>query len=163
MAEEISTLAQLLRSRARSQPAATAQIFGERITTYAEFDCRASQIANGLIALGAGPQARIGYLGKNSDLFFELLFGCLKANAVVVPVNWRLASPEAAAILADAGVEILFVGPGCAPMVAEIERTGITFTHHLSMDGASPAWPDFAARRDAQPAEERAVRGEPDA
>lgn len=51
MVQEVGTLAQLLRSRVRSQPAATAQIFGERITTYAMFDRHASQVANGLIAL----------------------------------------------------------------------------------------------------------------
>jgi hypothetical protein len=57
-----------------------AQIFGGRVTTYAELDRHASRVANGLIALGAAPQARIGYLGKNSDLYFELLLGALKAN-----------------------------------------------------------------------------------
>src|SRR5689334_20699635 len=112
--DEARTLADVFRAQARSQPRATAQIFRGRVTSHAELDRRASRVANGLIAAGARPGARVGYLGKNSDLFFELLLGALKANVVLVPVNWRLAPPEAAAILADAGVDILFVGTGFA-------------------------------------------------
>ena len=70
-----------------------------RETTFAELDRRASRVANGLIAAGIGPQARIGYLDKNSDRFFEVLFGAAKANDVMVAVNWRLAPPEIAFVL----------------------------------------------------------------
>ncbi len=148
--DETRALADLLRARARAQPEATAQIFRERVTTYAELDRRASQIANGLIAIGAAPGSRIGYLGKNSDLYFELLFGALKANVVLVPVNWRLAPPEAAAILADAGVGILFVGPGYGPMVKAIAAAGHAPERHISLDAADPTWPDFADWRDTR-------------
>ncbi|MDQ2804490.1 MAG: long-chain-fatty-acid--CoA ligase [Pseudomonadota bacterium] len=157
-----STLAHVLRRTAQSQPNATAQVFRDRTTSYADFDRHASQVANGLVALGARPQTRIGYLGKNSDLFFELLFGCLKINVVLVPVNWRLAAPEAAAILADAGADITFVGPGYAPMIAAIECQSSRRAHRISLDGASPDWPDFAAWRDAQPASDPEISAAPD-
>jgi len=148
--EKARSLAEIFRAQARAQPQATAQIFGDRVTTYGALDRRASQVANGLAALGAGPGTRIGYLGKNSDLYFELLLGALKANVVLVPVNWRLAPPEAAAILADAEVDILFVGPGYAPMAEAIAHAGHAVRAAVSMDGASAAWPDFATWRDAQ-------------
>jgi acyl-CoA synthetase (AMP-forming)/AMP-acid ligase II len=149
--ETARSLAEIFRAQARARPQATAQVFRERVTTYGELDRRASQVANGLIALGAGPGTRIGYLGKNSDLFFELLLGAMKANVVLVPVNWRLAPPEAAAIVADAGADILFVGPGHGPMTESITQAGHAIRHRIGMDGADPAWPDFAAWRDAQP------------
>ncbi len=149
--EAARSLAEIFGAQARAQPQATAQLFRDRVTSYAELDRRASQVANGLIALGAGPGTRIGYLGKNSDLYFELLLGALKANLALVPVNWRLAPPEAAAILADAGVEILFVGPGFAPMAEAIAQVGHAARERIGMDGAPPAWPDFASWRDAQP------------
>ena len=149
--ETARSLADIFRTQARAQPEATAQIFDDRVTTYGELDRRASQVANGLAALGARPGMRVGYLGKNSDLYFELLLGALKANVVLVAVNWRLAPPEAAAILADAGVEILFVGLGYAPMAEAIARAGHAARQRVSMDGANAAWPDFAAWRDAQP------------
>ncbi|HJS85384.1 MAG TPA: AMP-binding protein, partial [Acetobacteraceae bacterium] len=149
--EDARSLAEVFRAQARARPQATAQIFRDRTTTYAELDRRASQVANGLIALGASPGTRIGYLGKNSDLFFELLLGALKANVVLVPVNWRLAPPEAAAILADAGMDVLFVGPGYAPMAEAVGQAGHPARHRVSVDGANAAWPDFVAWRDAQP------------
>jgi acyl-CoA synthetase (AMP-forming)/AMP-acid ligase II len=54
------------------------------VISYLELDQRASQVANGLIVLGRHPGTRIDYLGKNPDLYFELLFGALKANVVLV-------------------------------------------------------------------------------
>ncbi|MEO8714962.1 MAG: long-chain-fatty-acid--CoA ligase [Acetobacteraceae bacterium] len=148
--DQTGVLADVFRAQARKRPGTTAQVFRDRVTTYAELDRRASQVANGLIALGARPGTRIGYLGKNSDLYFELLLGSLKANVVLVPVNWRLAPPEAAAILADAGIGILFVGPGHAQMAEAIAASGYAAGAHIGMDGAG-SWPDFAAWRDAQP------------
>jgi acyl-CoA synthetase (AMP-forming)/AMP-acid ligase II len=149
--DKTRSLAEIFRAQARMQPQATAQIFRDRLATYGALDQRASRVANGLAALGACPGARVGYLGKNSDLFFELLLGALKANVVLVPVNWRLTPPEVAAILADAGVDILFVGPGYAPLADAITQAGHAVRTPISMDGASAAWPDFAAWRDAQP------------
>ncbi len=160
--ERFGSLAEVFRAQARAQPRATAQIFRDRVTTYAELDRHASQVANGLIALGARPGTRIGYLGKNSDLYFELLFGALKANVVLVPVNWRLAPPEAAAILADAGADILFVGPGSAPMADSIKEAGHSARHRIGMDGADPARPDFAAWRDARPDSDPMLPGGPE-
>ena len=82
--DEFQTMAELPAMHARQRPENIAQIFGERQTTYGQFDRYTSQVANGLGALNVGVQKRIGYLGKNSDWFFELLFGAFKANAVVV-------------------------------------------------------------------------------
>ena len=68
-------------------------------TSFAEFDIKTNRVANALIALGVKPGERIAYLGKNSDIYFELLLGAMKANVVMAPVNWRLAGPEVAFIV----------------------------------------------------------------
>ncbi len=159
---EPRVLADVFRAQMRTQPQATAQVFEDRVSTYADLDRHASQVANGLIALGATPGTRIGYLGKNSDLFFELLLGALKASAVLVPVNWRLAPPEAAAILADAGIGTVFVGRGYASMIEAIAEAGYAAREHISMDGAGPAWPDFVAWRDAQPSSDPMLPSAPE-
>ncbi len=74
--------------------------FEGRQTSFAEFDIKTNRVANALIALGVKPGERIAYLGKNSDIYFELLMGAMKANVVMAPVNWRLAGPEVAFIVA---------------------------------------------------------------
>lgn len=108
--ERLDSVADIPRLHAAERPDAIALDFNGRLTTYAELDERTSRVAQGLIALGQGPGARIGYLGKNCDRYFELLLGAFKARAVTVGLNWRLAAPEIAHVLNDAGCEVLFAG-----------------------------------------------------
>ena len=113
-AQQLTNLADMVRSRARTRGDAIAYEFEGRQTTFAEFDVKTNRVANALIALGVKPGERIAYLGKNSDIYFELLMGAMKANVVMAPVNWRLAGPEVAFIVAIAGA-------------GAVRRTGI---HH---------------------------------
>jgi acyl-CoA synthetase (AMP-forming)/AMP-acid ligase II len=115
-----ATLAEILRHQAATQPGRIALTFAERDTTYGGLDRRSSQVANGLIAAGLSPQSRVALLDKNHDSFFEIWFGTAKANAVLVPVNWRLAPPEIAFVVNDAEAEILFVGAEFLDTVAAI-------------------------------------------
>ncbi len=68
-----------------------------------------SRIGSGLVAFGIQPRQHIGFLGKNSARYFELLFGANKAGAALVPLNWRLAPAELGQIIADAQCPLLFV------------------------------------------------------
>ena len=95
----------------RARGNAIAYEFEGRQTSFAEFDIKTNRVANALIALGVKPRERIAYLGKNSDIYFELLLGAMKANVVMAPVNWRLAGPEIAFIVGDCKAPVLFVGP----------------------------------------------------
>jgi len=92
--QQPANLAEMVRERAKSRGSALVYEFEGRQTTFAEFDIKTNRVANALIALGVKPRERIAYLGKNSDIYFELLLGAMKANVVMAPVNWRLAGPE---------------------------------------------------------------------
>lgn len=109
-ANPIRMLSDIPRYHAAMRPNDVALSFEGRITTYRQFDELSSRVANGLIFAGVKPSGRVAILDKNSDLFFEVLFGAVKANAVLVPVNARLARPEIAYIINDAKVEVLFIG-----------------------------------------------------
>ena len=100
---------------------ALAYEFEGRQTSFAEFDIKTNRVANALIALGVKPGERIAYLGKNSDIYFELLMGAMKANVVMAPVNWRLAGPEVAFIVGDCKAPVLFVGPEFITQVRNIK------------------------------------------
>ncbi|MEO7731957.1 MAG: long-chain-fatty-acid--CoA ligase, partial [Kofleriaceae bacterium] len=93
-------------------------VFGERRVSYAQLDAAANQVANALIAHGVAPRSRVAVLAKESDRGYAALFGCIKAGAVALAINWRLAAPELVYILNDARAEVLFVG---AELVAAIE------------------------------------------
>jgi acyl-CoA synthetase (AMP-forming)/AMP-acid ligase II len=64
-----------------------------------------------LIAAGIAPGDRIAYVGKNSDYFFEILFGAAKCGAVLTSIGWRLSPAEIANMLDDSKARFVFVGP----------------------------------------------------
>lgn len=145
-----ATLADLPRKWAAVKPDAIAHVFEGRETTFAAFDALSNRVANGLIALGLKPQSRIAYLGKNSDLYFELLYGAAKARVVLAPVNWRLAPAEIAYIVEDCQAEALFVGPEFSDSVAGFAQELKRVKTIVAMEGAAHGWPDFSEWRDAQ-------------
>jgi long-chain acyl-CoA synthetase len=148
MSTEMKSLADIVRRHAADRPDAPALVHAGRRTSYAELDRAASRVANGLIAEGLEPQARVAHLDKSSDIFFELLFGVAKANAVMVSVNWRLAAPEVLHIVNDARAEILFVGEEFFPVIEKIRSELVTVRKIVAFGARHPAWESFDAWRD---------------
>ncbi len=152
MSIEIAGLADIVRHHASLRPDVAAIVHAGRTTTYAALDRAASRVANALIAEGIGPQARVAHLDKSSDIFFELLFGAAKANAVMVSVNWRLAPPEVLHIINDAEAEILFVGEEYFPVIEKIRDELKTVAKIVAFGGRHGAWESFTDWRDRQSA-----------
>src|SRR4029453_6795133 len=148
MSIKITSLADIVRRHAADRPDAAALVHSGTRTTYAQLDRAASRVANGLIAEGIKPQARIAHLDKSSDIFFELLFGVAKANAVVVSVNWRLAAPEGLHIVNDSKAEILFVGEEFFPVIEKIRDQLTTVAKVIAFGARHPAWESFDTWRD---------------
>ena len=90
----LHSVADISRHQAQVNGDRIALVFEGRETTYRELDERTSRVANGLVAEGCKEGTRIGYLGKNSDYYFEVMLGAAKAKAVIAAVNWRLAAAE---------------------------------------------------------------------
>ena len=63
------TLAEIIRWRVDKKPDAIAHKFGDRETTYKQFDSYANQIAQGLIALDCAYE-RIGFVSASSSMSF---------------------------------------------------------------------------------------------
>ncbi len=152
VSEQPANLADMVRKLATSRDKAIALEFEGRRTSFAEFDVLTNRVANGLKALGVRPRERIAYLGKNSDVYFELLLGAMKANVVMTPVNWRLAAPEIAFIVADCKAPVLFVGPECASQVGSIRSQLPELRVVIATEGDAAEWQNYPAWRDAQDA-----------
>src|SRR5258705_12411679 len=148
--QEPANLADMLRARAKTRGDAIAFEFEGRQTSFAELDIQTNRVANGLKALGVRPRERIGYLGKNSDIYFELLLGAMKANVVMAPVNWRLAGPEIAFIVEDCKAPVLFVGPEFVEQIRNITSQVPSVRSFIATEGGAEGWQDYAAWRDAQ-------------
>jgi acyl-CoA synthetase (AMP-forming)/AMP-acid ligase II len=152
--EEPANLAEVVRMRAKNRGDAIAFEFEGRQTSFFEFDARTNRVARALAALGVKAGERIAYLGKNSDAYFELLLGAIKAKVVMAPVNWRLAGPEIAFIVEDCRAPVLFVGPEFVEQVRGIQAHLPSVREFITTEGGAADWPDFAAWRDAQSGED---------
>lgn len=110
------TLHDMLAKKVRDCRDRTALDFADRKTSFAQLQANSNQSARALLASGARPGGRIGYLAKNNDRFFEILFAAGMAGLVLVPIGWRLTKPEIAFLLEDAGIDLLFVSPEFYPV-----------------------------------------------
>ena len=84
----------------------------DRVYTYAQLDELTAKVASALFAAGLQKGDRIAWIGKNSDLYFQLFFGAARAGIVMAPIGWRLSPTEWAYVLNDTGAKMLFTGPG---------------------------------------------------
>ncbi|HZZ47902.1 MAG TPA: long-chain fatty acid--CoA ligase [Pseudonocardia sp.] len=89
-------------------------IDGDRRFTYADLDRRTNQLAHALVELGVRRGDRVAVLLANCIEFVEILAACAKLGAIMVPVNTRLAAPEAGYILADCGADVFAYHPQLA-------------------------------------------------
>lgn len=91
----------------RAFPGRMAIIGDEGSFTYAELDKASDRFAAWLQKQGYAPGTRIAYFGRNSELLFPVLFGCIRAGCVLVPINWRFAVPEVEYVLRDSEAKLL--------------------------------------------------------
>lgn len=148
---KILTLGEIVSRHARERPNAVASKFEGRTTTYAVLDANTNKVANALLSAGIGQGGRVGYLGKNTDCYFELLFGTAKMGGVSLPIGWRLAAPEVAHILKDGEVSVLFVGAE----FADLAQNALALVDHpvRVIDVESEAANGYIAWRDAHSAD----------
>jgi long-chain acyl-CoA synthetase len=155
----IKTLGDIARVHATGRPNAVAAKFEGRATTYAAFDAHTNKVSRALLAAEIKINDRIGYLGKNSDLYFEILFGAAKMGAVTLPIGWRLAAAEIAHILNDGDVSLLFVGAEFGDLAAKaIGLTGREI-RVIGLEDSSAG--GFAAWRDRQSQDDPGIAIDP--
>jgi acyl-CoA synthetase (AMP-forming)/AMP-acid ligase II len=146
----LHSVADISRHQARVNGDRIALVFEGRETTYSELDERTSRVANGLVAEGCKEGTRIGYLGKNSDYYFEVMLGAAKAKAVIAGVNWRLAAAELDYVLNNAETEVLFVGAEFYAVIQALAPSLKSLRTIIAIDGDHSDWVAFPAWRDAQ-------------
>ncbi|MFI1028797.1 long-chain-fatty-acid--CoA ligase [Streptomyces sp. NPDC020951] len=113
----MKTLVQTTRRHAEHRPDLPAVLCEDRTLTYGDLHRESNRIAHALRAAGLAPGDRVAYLGKESEHYYEILFGCAKSGTVLVPVNWRLTAPEVGHVLQDSGTRLLFLEDEFAPIV----------------------------------------------
>ena len=119
---EIKSVADIPRHHAKTRPEQPALIDGLGMRTFAQLDQESNRIASSLVAAGIKPGAHVGFFGKNSARYFEILFGVLKAGAAVAPLNWRLAAAELVPVIDDAECPLIFVDREFVDAMAAVQK-----------------------------------------
>jgi fatty-acyl-CoA synthase len=90
-------------------PGRTAIRFQGQTLSYADLAHGIERAAAMLLGeLGLRRGDRIAWLGLNHPDMLGLLFAAARCGLILAPLNWRLAPPEHAFILRDAGAKVLF-------------------------------------------------------
>ena len=87
----------------------------ERQVTYAQLDERSDRAAGLVRRLGVKPGERVGMIVGNRVEFLEIFFGAMRAGAIPVAINTRLARDTLKFILDDAECRAAFVEPEAHP------------------------------------------------
>nr|WP_077146175.1 fatty acid--CoA ligase [Sphingopyxis sp. KK2] len=109
---DLLTFDEFLNHWATDRPGRLALREEDREFSYAELDDLTAKVASALIGAGLQKGDRIAWIGKNSDLYFQLFFGAARVGIVMAPIGWRLSPAEWAYVLNDTGAKMLFTGPG---------------------------------------------------
>lgn len=108
--EDYLSFDEFLKHWAQERPDRIALEDGDRVTTYGDAELLTRQLIAAMKARGIGKGDMIGWLGKNSDYYFLMLYAAARMGAVMAPVGWRLAPPEIAYILGDTAAKLLVAG-----------------------------------------------------
>jgi long-chain acyl-CoA synthetase len=119
------SLVSMLRESVDADPSAEAlvEVGGARLS-YTELWDRAARVSGGLREAGISPGDRVAVRLPNSINWVLAFFGGLMAGAVVVPVNTRLAEPEADYIIGDSGSTYAFAPDSALPDGSPFVREG---------------------------------------
>jgi len=130
-------IAAAIRRHAEAAPDKPAILAEGRSLTYAGLLRAARDAAAFLDARGVRRGDRVGVLAENDPDTLVLLLACARLGAMLMPLNWRLATPELEWIVRDAAPRVLF---------ADAAHGGV-------LDGALPlgAWPAAEPPNEAPP------------
>jgi acyl-CoA synthetase (AMP-forming)/AMP-acid ligase II len=98
----LPTLSDAVATHARTQPHKAAARDSARSLSYAQWNARASRLANGLLGLGLVKGDRVALLAYNTLEWLEIYVALARAGLVAVPINFRLSGPEIAYIVQHA-------------------------------------------------------------
>jgi fatty-acyl-CoA synthase len=100
-------LAQIIERHAQFSPQQVALHAAGEDITYPALWQRIERATGVLLAAKVQPGDRVAWLGFNDPAMLVLLFALSRLGAILLPLNYRLATPEQMAILGHAGVSLL--------------------------------------------------------
>jgi amino acid adenylation domain-containing protein/non-ribosomal peptide synthase protein (TIGR01720 family) len=132
-------------AQARRTPEGIAVVSGEQRVSYAELSLRVQRLARRLQQAGVRAESRVGICLPRSVEMVVAVLGVLEAGGAYVPLDPAYPSERLAAMVADAGIELVLAAPG----------TQEPFARTMAVD--VPAVDDAPGASFARPAAEQAA------
>jgi acyl-CoA synthetase (AMP-forming)/AMP-acid ligase II len=123
-----SRVADYVRIHARNNPDRPCFVTDSETFTFSQVNNRVNRIANELRRMGVEKGDRVALFATDSSEYMEVLLACMKAGAVYVPLNYRLAQPELQTLLRTAEAKVLFFSERYASMVESIDVPTLKYT-----------------------------------
>ena len=133
---------QLIEEQVARTPAATALASAAERLTYEDLNRRANMLAHYLMALGVGPEKRVGILLERSVEMFVALLGVLKAGGAYVPLEADDGAHRLRHMLTDAQLCVLLTQERLAGSLPEYGGQVVCLDRH---------WTQIAAHTDRDP------------
>ena len=126
------------------QKVAIIDLFGgkERHSTYRQLDERMDYVARMLARLGIGPGERVAMLVGNRVEFIEFFFGAMRAGAIPLLLNTRLATGTLEQLIADAACAFVIADPGCNRDAVSLAGR-VPVRHRMLLDRNEPGFLAF--------------------
>jgi fatty-acyl-CoA synthase len=113
--------------------------YGDLELTKGEFNVRINRLSHAFQEFGIKKGDRVAVLMGNSNIFLEILFALSKIGGIMVPLNFRLATPELEFILNDSEPIMLIYSPEFLSVADELrDKIPSMKTYICEMEGGSP-------------------------
>jgi len=113
-------IADMLRRSRYHFPDKPALVFGERRMTYAELEDDANRVANALLDLGVKKYDRVAILAHNTIHHVLTWFGCCKAGAVYLAINYLLRGKDITYCINHSESRVFIVEDGLYELVRDV-------------------------------------------
>ncbi len=127
-------------AHARLFPRRTGTRDSRRALSFAEWDDRATRLANALLGLGLVKGDRVGLLAYNCVEWMEMYVALARVGVVAIPINFRLTSSEIAYILTHAEAQAVIVQDDLIDRVEPLRaELGLPARNYVHFGAATPA------------------------
>jgi len=152
------TFADVWEAIAAAQPERPANIQGDRVLTWAEFDARADALAAHFIAAGMGHQAKVAAYLYNGPEYLETYYAAFKGGYAPANTNYRYGPEELVYLFDNADAEAVVFHAGFAGIVEAIRPRLPKVKAWVAVAEPGHPVPDWAADYDAIVAKTPATR-----
>ncbi len=134
---------------AQGVPDAPAQIHGDIVRTWGEFDRRANALAEDLIDAGLQKQSKVGIYLYNGPDYFEIVQAAFKGAFAPFNTNYRYGPDEVAYLFDNADAEAVVFHTSFADLIDQIRGRLPLVRRWYAIDDTGSGIPDWAVDHQA--------------